>query len=90
MGSSKAPAPPSQPGVYRDDPDRDDAASMSSAVLLGDIDGLPDEDLPAYSDSQPYTDATPTTSTRADSIVGEYVPRRRGEETYNPWVLPSF
>jgi len=35
---------------YRDDPDRDDAASTSSAVLLGDID-FPDEDLPAYEDT---------------------------------------
>ena len=40
---------PYQPGVYRDDPDRDDAASTSSAVLLGDID-FPDEELPSYTD----------------------------------------
>jgi hypothetical protein len=40
---------PHQPGVYRDDPDRDDAASTSSAVLLGDID-YPDEELPSYTD----------------------------------------
>jgi len=38
-----------QPGVYRDDPDRDDAASTSSAVLLDHID-YSNEELPAYSD----------------------------------------
>ena len=43
------PIQPHQPGVYRDDPDRDDAASTSSAVLLGDID-YPDEELPSYTD----------------------------------------
>jgi hypothetical protein len=42
--------PPPQPGAYRDDPDRDDAASTSSAVLMGDID-YPDEALPAYTDA---------------------------------------
>ena len=36
-------------GVYRDEPDRDDAASTSSAVLMEDID-YPDADLPAYED----------------------------------------
>lgn len=36
-------------GVYRDEPDRDDAASTSSAVLLEDV-GYPDADLPAYED----------------------------------------
>lgn len=46
------PSQPHQPGVYRDDPDRDDAASTSSAVLLGDID-YPDEELPSYTD-EPY------------------------------------
>ena len=45
----KAPVQPHQPGVYRDDPDRDDAASTSSAVLMGDID-YPDEELPSYTD----------------------------------------
>ena len=43
------PTQPHQPGVYRDDPDRDDAASTSSAVLLGDID-YPEEELPSYTD----------------------------------------
>lgn len=47
MGKS-APAK-APPGVYRDDPDRDDAASTSSAVLLGDID-YPESELPAYED----------------------------------------
>ncbi|KAH8652715.1 hypothetical protein BGZ60DRAFT_387661 [Tricladium varicosporioides] len=47
---SKKDLHPHTPGVYRDEPDRDDAASMSSAVLLGDIDSFPDEELPAYED----------------------------------------
>jgi hypothetical protein len=46
---------------YRDDPDRDDAASTSSAVLLGDI-NFPDEDLPAYED-------TPSVVTEASSAI---------------------
>ena len=47
------------PGVYRDEPDRDDAASTSSAVFLEDIDQL-EAGLPAYEDvvaqerSKPY------------------------------------
>jgi hypothetical protein len=48
---------PTTPGVYRDDPDRDDAASMSSAVLLteqealeGYNDDTADDDLPPYTD----------------------------------------
>lgn len=51
MGSSKATHQPRHPGVYRDEPDRDDA-STSSAVLLEDIDEptYPDEELPAYTD----------------------------------------
>ncbi|KAG0650000.1 hypothetical protein D0Z07_3938 [Hyphodiscus hymeniophilus] len=51
------PTQPHQPGVYRDDPDRDDAASTSSAVLLGDID-YPDEELPSYTD-EPNAFTTP-------------------------------
>lgn len=44
------PIPPKPlPGVYRDDPNRDDAASTSSAVLMDDMD-YPDSDLPAYED----------------------------------------
>ena len=49
--------PKHSPGVYRDDPDRDDAASTSSAVLMDDID-YPDSDLPAYEDVQ--TSSRPT------------------------------
>ncbi|TAQ87022.1 hypothetical protein B7494_g4653 [Chlorociboria aeruginascens] len=48
MGSSKT--VPHQPGIYRDEPDRDDAASTSSAVLLDEID-YPDEGLPSYEDT---------------------------------------
>ena len=47
MGGSKAAV--HQPGVYRDDPDRDDAASTSSAVLLEDIE-YPEDELPPYTD----------------------------------------
>ena len=38
-------------GVYRDNPDRDDAASTSSAVPMGDME-YPDSELPAYEDVQ--------------------------------------
>lgn len=37
------------PGVFRPQPDRDDAASASSVVLLDDID-CDEADLPAYED----------------------------------------
>lgn len=47
MGKLTTPRP--LHGVYRDEPDRDDAASTSSAVLLEDV-GYPDADLPAYED----------------------------------------
>jgi len=47
MGKLMTPRPP--PGIYRDEPDRDDAASTSSAVLLEDV-GYPDAELPAYED----------------------------------------
>lgn len=47
MGSGKA-APPA---AYRDEPDYAETASMSSAVLLDDVESaFPDEELPAYSD----------------------------------------
>jgi hypothetical protein len=49
MGSSKATAPPQQP--YRDEPDYAETASMSSAVLLDDVESFPDEELPAYEDT---------------------------------------
>lgn len=86
MGSSKASNLPYQPGTYRDDPDRDDAASTSSAVLLGDIDGLPEEDLPSYTDSQvDYTDE-PSSTALSVSDGATYVHRRTGGPTYNPYV----
>ncbi|TVY84240.1 hypothetical protein LSUE1_G002926 [Lachnellula suecica] len=62
---------------YRDEPERDDAASMSSAVLLGDID-FPDEELPAYEDTpsqssyMPNTSATP--SHNVDPHMSWYCP----------------
>ena len=92
MGSSKATVQPRQPGVYRDEPDRDDAASTSSAVLLGDIDDLPNEELPSYSDSQQYTDELSSAATRATPEASDgalYVRRGPGGPTYNPYVLSS-
>lgn len=53
------------PGVYRDEPDRDDAASTSSAVLMEDI-GYPDADLPAYEDVVGPTDQQDTADTQQD------------------------
>lgn len=53
---------------YRDEPDRDDAASTSSAVLLGDFDSFPDEALPAYED----------TPSQPPASSAEVVPTRRG------------
>ena len=47
MGKSMAPQPTA--GVYRDEPDRDDAASTSSAVPMEYID-YPETGLPAYED----------------------------------------
>jgi hypothetical protein len=59
MGNPKSKTKP-PPAVYRDEPSRASTASMSSAVLLSDIeypeeetpltDGFPEEELPAYSD----------------------------------------
>ena len=51
QNGSKAKPPP---GVYQDEPDRDDAASMSSAISLRENIGLLDEDepeLPPYSEN---------------------------------------
>ena len=47
--------PTSQPPpvIYRDEPDRDDAASTSSAVSM-DTMGYPEADLPAYEDVVNY------------------------------------
>jgi len=48
MGKTTAhnPGPP----AYRDEPDHAETASMSSAVLLDDVESFPDEELPAYTD----------------------------------------
>ena len=50
MGRAKMTSKP-PPGVYRDEPDRDDAASTSSAVSLRDHVEMEDEDLPPYTDN---------------------------------------
>lgn len=59
------------PGIYRDEPDRDDAASTSSAVPMGSVDfheenNYPDSELPAYEDV-PSTSAAPIASTGHES-----------------------
>jgi hypothetical protein len=66
MGNPKSNAKP-PPVVYRDEPSRANTASMSSAMLLSDIEypeeetplteGFPEDELPPYSDvvQQPQT-----------------------------------
>ena len=66
MGNPKLKSKP-PPVTYRDEPDHANTASMSSAVLLSDIEypeeetplseGFPEDELPAYSDvaHQPET-----------------------------------
>jgi len=53
---------------YRDEPDRDDAASTSSAVLLGDFDSFPDEALPAYEDTPSQPTFVPVSSSEASVL----------------------
>ncbi|MCJ1313971.1 hypothetical protein MMC25_007651 [Agyrium rufum] len=68
--SKRATKPP--PGIYRDDPDRDDASSISSAVPLSDQDPFCDENdgnetpaLPPYSESDlGHPTATPSSGSR--------------------------
>ncbi|KAL3428088.1 hypothetical protein PVAG01_01597 [Phlyctema vagabunda] len=56
MGSGKADIVPQAP-VYRDNPDRDDTASTSSAVLLGDFEAsYIDEEPPEYCDVEAHPD----------------------------------
>lgn len=50
MGSSKVIPQSLKAAVARDEPDRDDAASSSSAVLLDNMEAYPEDELPAYSD----------------------------------------
>ena len=55
MSFSKTTKPTSQ-AVYRDDPDRDDTASISSAVPLREQIHIEDDlDLPPYTDEEPQT-----------------------------------
>ena len=62
----RAPAQP-PPRVYRDEPDHDDATSISSAVPLGDVDfrgdnaNYSDADLPAYEDVAHISSASSAT-----------------------------
>ncbi|KAF4630823.1 hypothetical protein G7Y89_g7321 [Cudoniella acicularis] len=69
------------PGVYRDEPDRDDAASMSSAVLLDDIDSFPDEELPAYEDEPSQSALLPGA---AAPIIGSRVDPFRTIQIFPP------
>lgn len=73
MGTSKV-APPA--GVYRDDPDRDDAASISSAVLLGDYD-YPEDEPPAYTDDVQVAATAPASVANPSGLINlgwyEYV-----------------
>lgn len=50
-GVSKKTAADPPPSIYRDAPDYAETASMSSAVLLDEVESFPDEDLPAYEDT---------------------------------------
>lgn len=68
MGNPKSKTKP-PPAVYTDEPSRASTASMSSAVLLSDIeypeeetpltDGFPEEELPAYSDVAQLSQTSP-------------------------------
>jgi hypothetical protein len=51
MSSNKPTFDTPPQGSYRDDPDFAETASMSSAVLLDDIEAFPDEELPPYEDN---------------------------------------
>ncbi len=52
------PTPTEQPVPYRDEPDYAETASMSSAVLLDDVEYFPDEELPSYEDTPSLGSAT--------------------------------
>lgn len=65
--------PNPSPGVYRDDPDRDDTASTSSAVLMDDIDYL-DSRPPTYEDVLALIETYTGTSPRASVVRGVPVP----------------
>jgi len=81
MASKKAPydAPPQ--GTYRDDPDHAETASMTSAVLLDDIEAFPEEELPPYEDnpvlnptgSTPESPRVPAISSVAEGGDSDYI-----------------
>ncbi|KUJ08063.1 uncharacterized protein LY89DRAFT_659779 [Mollisia scopiformis] len=71
MGSSKLSQPPA---AYRDDPDYAETASMSSAVLLDDVESaFPEEELPAYTDepSAPLVDPSCSSESAAPPPASE-------------------
>ena len=78
MGKAKPDTRP-PPGVYRDEPDRDDAASTSSAVPLGRVDphdndednDFPDAELPAY-ENVPSLSSAPNASAGRDALSTSY------------------
>ncbi|KAL2066995.1 hypothetical protein VTL71DRAFT_1419 [Oculimacula yallundae] len=63
MGSGKAVYQPPPPASYRDAPDYAETASMSSAVLLDDVEAaFPDEELPPYQDEPAEAPLLPAAS----------------------------
>jgi hypothetical protein len=71
MGSSKTTQPSP---AYRDDPDYAETASMSSAVLLDDVESaFPEEELPAYSDepTAPLVDPSCTSDSTAPTPASQ-------------------
>ncbi|KAH7403651.1 hypothetical protein BKA64DRAFT_457906 [Cadophora sp. MPI-SDFR-AT-0126] len=64
MGSGKAVYQPAPPQAYRDEPDHAETSSMSSAVLLDDVEAaFPDEELPPYQDTPSAAPLVPTIPT---------------------------
>jgi len=91
MGNPKADTKKAPPGVYRDDPDRDDAASISSAVLLGDMD-YPEEEPPSYSDI-PAVNAGPFTESEPQSrLIGPPLPfaTLSSDKTTTTCLFPNY
>ena len=76
MGSGKAVHQPPPPASYRDEPDYAETSSMSSAVLLDDVEAaFPDEELPPYQDvpSEAPLVSRATTASEAQQTWSTYV-----------------
>ncbi|CZT02260.1 uncharacterized protein RAG0_09498 [Rhynchosporium agropyri] len=78
MGSGKAVYQPPPAASYRDVPDYAETASMSSAVLLEDVEAaFPDEELPPYQDEPVEAHLLPTASASTSNAaiqLGTYAP----------------